>query len=497
MAQENNRIMQSQTDVLSVSDSFGGHQYRGIAPIQVDNLFDTVSIDPNSYQSPIHAGDNIDINTTTNVISVTNKRKLVVDAPLYKEVSDDEVHLGINGQGYVYSAGKNMQLTNNVFACNGNSLDYGSSNTLSGTQNYVIGVANSVYNDEGATPNIVLGTNNNISGHGLNFTLGNINSQTTNNVYSKTYTVGRANTLSSSETAGYGAYAFGCGLTAEDNEVLIGLPTSRTKYSDKIYNYGTVVNNGQLYGLGNLFTYGNSNTITNERRNTFVLGTSNTINDDGSSANKGTNIIAGLSNNTSGNGYNNIIGDYNIAAADYYNSKNFIFGHSCSAFDTSVTDNRMGSYVFGYNLQANTNEMNIGFPNIGIKLAEGKINLRRNGVERTIGTVQYSDNATFDTATNTCTITFDSPQHIEYGTLMVQIMSVTSATNAVIRLYNNSNEQIIGVNSHIEEGTYIVVTLPFVNGTPAKVEILNDNTVTTTPGAITGEIYAYIKGIEL
>ena len=43
---QNNHIMQSYTDVLVVNDGAGGgHEYRGIAPIHVDNLDDTISAD--------------------------------------------------------------------------------------------------------------------------------------------------------------------------------------------------------------------------------------------------------------------------------------------------------------------------------------------------------------------------------------------------------------------------------------------------------------------
>lgn len=56
MTQENNHIMQSYTDVLVVNDGAGGgHEYRGIAPIHVDNLDDVISADckPIVIHSPL------------------------------------------------------------------------------------------------------------------------------------------------------------------------------------------------------------------------------------------------------------------------------------------------------------------------------------------------------------------------------------------------------------------------------------------------------------
>ena len=44
MAQVNNHIMQSQSDVLSISNTQPEHEYRGVAPVVVDNLDDTISV---------------------------------------------------------------------------------------------------------------------------------------------------------------------------------------------------------------------------------------------------------------------------------------------------------------------------------------------------------------------------------------------------------------------------------------------------------------------
>lgn len=65
MTQENNHIMQSFTDVLTVSEN-PGHEYRGISPITVDNLNDTISIDPAAVSTQVTGSDYIGVTETTN-----------------------------------------------------------------------------------------------------------------------------------------------------------------------------------------------------------------------------------------------------------------------------------------------------------------------------------------------------------------------------------------------------------------------------------------------
>lgn len=65
MAQENNHIMQSFTDVLTVSEN-PGHEYRGISPITVDNLNDTISIDSSAVSTQVTGSDYIEVTETTN-----------------------------------------------------------------------------------------------------------------------------------------------------------------------------------------------------------------------------------------------------------------------------------------------------------------------------------------------------------------------------------------------------------------------------------------------
>ncbi len=61
---QNNHIMQSFTDVLTVSENAPAHEYRGISPITVDNLNDTISIDPAAITKLV-AGSNVQIDETT------------------------------------------------------------------------------------------------------------------------------------------------------------------------------------------------------------------------------------------------------------------------------------------------------------------------------------------------------------------------------------------------------------------------------------------------
>lgn len=131
MALNNNSIMESQGDILAVSNS---HIYYGIHPVHVDNLEDTISLDPrsitkiqssptvNTTRSINEAGNtvytlNVDksvtneytgenpviVDNTTKNISV-NKLPMEIKEPLYAIVSPEKVSLGCNIENsYTYS----------------------------------------------------------------------------------------------------------------------------------------------------------------------------------------------------------------------------------------------------------------------------------------------------------------------------------------------------------------------------------------------------------
>lgn len=266
MAQENNHIMQSFTDLLTVNENAPEHEYRGIAPITVDNTYDTISIDNAAitklqstntvqvsettdrdghtvyqmqasdngtpFQPELHAGDNIKINPTNNVISVDRKRKLVIDAPLYKTVDQNDVHIGIDqipSSAYTYYAGKNLSLNNYTFDCNGQVFDYGYNNNVTGIENYVIGRENSATNTSASIrPNIVLGYQNNVGTSGYATVIGQNNVADTL-LNCKAFAFGRNLYVNSTQSDSYGAYAIGNGVAATDNRVVIGFPDTNIK----------------------------------------------------------------------------------------------------------------------------------------------------------------------------------------------------------------------------------------------------------------------------
>ena len=535
MPQDTNHIMQSFTDVLTVSEDAPEHEYRGIAPITVDNLYDTISIDNAAitklqstetvqvsertdvqghtvyhlqasdngtpFQTKLGAGENIDINQNTNIISVTNKRRLVVDAPLTKTIDQNTIHIGINGQGYTYSAGKNMKLTNNVFDCNGSTFDYGLNNTLSGISNYIVGNSNYVENNEDSLrANFVYGSDNNVSGNGWNFVYGYGNNTNTTVERGKTFVVGRYNTVTSELNNSYGTFVFGDGLSANDNHAKFGFPLSNIDVDihNITYNAAKHIINGDFAGTGKSFDYGNNNNLNN-RDNTIVIGYGNTTNDDTSSTStRQTSFVVGVNNNTTGVGNNVIIGQGNNTNAPTVNSRTFVFGRGCSAYDNGTSETRYGSLAIGAYINAETNEMNLGFPTYGLSIKNGDLYTRRSGTEHKIGKVSYNKTGTFDSTSNSCTITFDTTEYIEYGTLRLNIYQTTQATLIQIRIYNSDSSSIQSTLVHLEAGTYHNIVLPFVGGTPKSVEIINDSSITpSAPGSITGDIYAEITGISL
>lgn len=534
MSQDTNHILEdSYSDILTAPSNNPEHEYHGISPVIVDNLDDSISFEVSAltkavstptvqvqkrldfdgktlytfeasnngtpFQTELNAGDNIEINRSTNVISVANKKKLIVDSPLNKYMDEDGIHIGIDGTGYDYYAGDNLQVSNRTFICNGNKFDYGLSNTTTGISNYVIGNANNVENTSASfDTNIVLGTYNNVDGNGLNFCLGNRNNLNTTTQYAKNYVVGRNNTITNS-TTGKGAYAFGCDFTVNDDELAIGFNgAAHSKYSDKIYNYGNIVDYGNYTGIGEIYNFGQNNIISNNRPNSYILGKYNTINDDNTSANKGTTFALGLYNTTSGNGYAFNIGHYNNTTNVDSQTRAYTFGYNCSATDNGTETTRMCSMAIGYGINSNENTVNVGFPYYGISIADGGVYIRRQGSSHKVGKVYYTNNATIDSNTNICEINFTDSSHIEYGTIRIECREVTTPTRALIQAYNSSNAQIASMLVHLESGTYIQSVLPFCDGTISKIVITNDSTATpSAPGAIVGDIYAFIDGIEL
>lgn len=132
MAQENNHIMQSYTDILTVNENT--HEYRGIAPITVDNLYDTISLDPiavtklrnsnttrvtpsvnaqGNTQYTIEVTDGagrsytgeypLQVNNDTNTISVNNVG-LALEYPLKGVVDSDTMVLGAESDTTYYES---------------------------------------------------------------------------------------------------------------------------------------------------------------------------------------------------------------------------------------------------------------------------------------------------------------------------------------------------------------------------------------------------------
>ena len=143
MTQDVNHIMQSYTDILTVSDGTGTKQYEGVAPIHVDNLYDKISISPDAITKlestdtiQVNASANaagntvytlevdpsvgktydgiypIDVNNTTNEISA-NTVNFDVQFPLYGTVDDNTLTLG-SKFGYHFSSGASGTVSNEV-----------------------------------------------------------------------------------------------------------------------------------------------------------------------------------------------------------------------------------------------------------------------------------------------------------------------------------------------------------------------------------------------
>lgn len=129
MAQDTNHLLQSYTDILGVNDT---PRYDGVSPIQVDNINDTISINPGALskieptntvhveQTTNNAGNlvyklhvthdagksyqgvyPVDVNNQTNEISVNNVG-LDLQFPLFGTVDNDILTLGSKFGNYYY-----------------------------------------------------------------------------------------------------------------------------------------------------------------------------------------------------------------------------------------------------------------------------------------------------------------------------------------------------------------------------------------------------------
>lgn len=101
MAQENNHIMQSYTDILSISESEADHLYRGKSPIIVDNLYDTISLEPAAV-TKIYPTDSINVEQSTNAQGNTVFR-LSVDESLEHEYTGEGNIIVDNERNVIYS----------------------------------------------------------------------------------------------------------------------------------------------------------------------------------------------------------------------------------------------------------------------------------------------------------------------------------------------------------------------------------------------------------
>lgn len=96
-----NSITQSDTDLLVIADTAPQHEYRGISPIKVDNLYDTVSIEPAAI-SKIYPTDSINVEQTTNSQGNTIYR-LSVDESVEHEYTGEGNIIVDNVNNVIYS----------------------------------------------------------------------------------------------------------------------------------------------------------------------------------------------------------------------------------------------------------------------------------------------------------------------------------------------------------------------------------------------------------
>lgn len=101
MAQDVNHIMQSYTDVLTVSDGDAGHVYYGKSPVIVDNLNDTISLEPAAV-TKIYPTDSINVEQSTNAQGNTVYR-LSVDESLDHEYTGEGNIIVDNERNVIYS----------------------------------------------------------------------------------------------------------------------------------------------------------------------------------------------------------------------------------------------------------------------------------------------------------------------------------------------------------------------------------------------------------
>lgn len=511
MAQENNHIMQSQTDVLTVNENTPEHEYRGIAPITVDNLYDTISIDNAAitklqstetvqvsettdaqghtvyqlqasdngtpFQPELHAGDNIKINPTNNVISVDRKRKLVIDAPLYKTVDQNDVHIGIDQiptSAYTYYAGKNLTLNNYTFDCNGQVFDYGYNNNITGIENYVIGRENSATNTSASIrPNIILGYQNNVGTSGYATVIGQNNVADTL-LNCKAFAFGRNLYVNSTQSDSYGAYAIGNGVSANDNNIVIGFPNcnaqlDNTKLMAKVQaNICNVGYDNNVTGLEN-YVFGKNNTVTNTNnsiRPNVAIGYNNTI------GNYGNSVAIGQNN-------------YATAALD---CKAFAFGRNLSA--AASQSDSYGAYAIGNGVSANDNNIVIGFPNNNIKIGLHKITVTEDGISKHLHTYNQVNYAPLD-GNYVASIVFNTHENVMFGTVICTL-AVTAAATVQIKLYGPNDIVYESVNFSVQPGPFTKINTSFTNYDITKVEIIGDANIA---GADANGIYAHIYGI--
>lgn len=143
MAQENNHIMQSFTDVLVVNADGPNHEYRGVSPIHVDNLTDKISIEPGAI-TKLESTESVHVNVSANPVGNTvytldvdpsisktyegiypvnvdnsnneisvNNVNFDVQFPLYGTVDDTTLTLG-SKFGYHFSSGASGTVSNEV-----------------------------------------------------------------------------------------------------------------------------------------------------------------------------------------------------------------------------------------------------------------------------------------------------------------------------------------------------------------------------------------------
>lgn len=508
---QNNHIMQSYTDLLTVNENTPEHEYRGIAPITVDNVYDTISIDNAAitklqstetvqvtettdryghtvyqmqasdngtpFQTELHAGDNIKINSENNVISVDRKRKLVIDAPLYKTVDQNDVHIGIDQiptSAYTYYAGKNLSLNNYTFDCNGQVFDYGYSNSVSGIENYVIGRENSATNTSASIrPNIVLGYQNNVGSSGYATVIGQ-NNEADTLLNCKAFAFGRNLYVNSTLNDSYGAFAIGNGVSASDNNLIIGFP-----------NCNAQLDNARLLAKVQATTcnVGYSNNVTGIEN--YVFGKDNTVTNTNDSIRP--NVAIGY-NNTIGNYGNSVaIGQNNYATAAL-DCKAFTFGRNLSAV-ASISDS-YGAFAIGNGVSATDNRVVIGFPATNIKIGLHEITVTEDGISKHLHTYNQVKYAQLD-GNYVASIVFDTHENIMYGSV-VCTFTVNTATTVQVKLYGPNNVVYESISISVQPGQFTKTNTSFTNYDITKVEIIGDANIAA---ADANGLYAHIYGI--